>query len=324
MPAPTALTELEPIGEADLKFFRYAERFGGLLVMATDSDAAIDHVDALRSLRRAHIDDVVHDIEVRPLDEFDAHLVGEEGMLVIGAVVDAGREHHHGGFARAIARRDGGERAHQFVAIVVDRRHVVAREEIGEEPHRDLAVLQHVGDAGGRAAIVFQHVEFFRPDTHHVDARDMREDVVGNGYALHLVAVGVVQDHLVARHDTGLEDFLSAIDIGDEGVERPDTLDEPVGYLSPLGGFENAGNDVEGDDAFRIATLAIDGKGDADAAEEGFGFLAPERQYFRRRLAEPCLQGLCKPGGSRRPVRPFRRRWPAPSSLLTVSRFFTS
>lgn len=32
------LDELKPIGEADLKFFRYADLFGNLLVMATDSD----------------------------------------------------------------------------------------------------------------------------------------------------------------------------------------------------------------------------------------------------------------------------------------------
>lgn len=33
-----AMPELEPMGEADLKFFRYAERYGSLLAMATDSD----------------------------------------------------------------------------------------------------------------------------------------------------------------------------------------------------------------------------------------------------------------------------------------------
>ncbi len=35
---PSAMTEFEALGEADLKFFRYAERYGSLLVMATDSD----------------------------------------------------------------------------------------------------------------------------------------------------------------------------------------------------------------------------------------------------------------------------------------------
>jgi len=36
--AASVMSELEPMGEADLKFFRYAERYGSLLAMATDSD----------------------------------------------------------------------------------------------------------------------------------------------------------------------------------------------------------------------------------------------------------------------------------------------
>lgn len=35
---PSPMPDMEAIGEADLKFFRYAEMFGSLLVMATDSD----------------------------------------------------------------------------------------------------------------------------------------------------------------------------------------------------------------------------------------------------------------------------------------------
>jgi hypothetical protein len=39
--------------------------------------------------------------EVAALDEFDAHLLGEEDMLEIGAVVAAGREQDHHGIVGA-------------------------------------------------------------------------------------------------------------------------------------------------------------------------------------------------------------------------------
>jgi hypothetical protein len=46
-------------------------------------------------LRGAHVDDAVVDEEVLALDQLDAHLLGEEGVLEVGAVERAGREQHH-------------------------------------------------------------------------------------------------------------------------------------------------------------------------------------------------------------------------------------
>ena len=66
------------------------------------------------------------------------------------------------------------QRRQQLVGIVLDRRDAVAREQLREQPHHDLAVLQHVGDAGGRARIVLEHVEASRLDAHDVDAGDVQ------------------------------------------------------------------------------------------------------------------------------------------------------
>ena len=56
-------------------------------------DPAIDDVDALEPARGAHGHDVLVDDEVAALDELDAHLAGEERVLEVGGVEDAGREH---------------------------------------------------------------------------------------------------------------------------------------------------------------------------------------------------------------------------------------
>ncbi len=52
-------------------------------------EAAIDHIDPLRPLRRAHEHRFVLDEQIAALDQFDAHLLGKEGVLEIGAVVGA-------------------------------------------------------------------------------------------------------------------------------------------------------------------------------------------------------------------------------------------
>ena len=114
------------------------------------------------------------------------------------------------GSAAAVVGRDRLERREQLVRIVLDRRDAVAREQVGEQPQHDLAVLQHVGDAGGRAGIVFQHVEGVGIDAHDVDAGDEHVDVVRHALAVHLGPEHRVLEHQVFRHDAGAQHLALA------------------------------------------------------------------------------------------------------------------
>ena len=127
-------------------------------------------------------------------------------MLVIGRVVDAGREQHDGRLGGGGVRRDRLQRREQLVGIILDRRDAVAREQLRKQPQHDLAVLQHVGDAGGRARIVFEHVEGLGIDPHDVDAGDVHVDVVRHLLAVHLRAEHRILEHEVFRHDAGAQD----------------------------------------------------------------------------------------------------------------------
>ena len=55
-------------------------------------DPAVDHVDSLRTFRRAHVYGIALNEKVDALDQLDAHLLGQECMFVIGGVVGAGGE----------------------------------------------------------------------------------------------------------------------------------------------------------------------------------------------------------------------------------------
>ena len=225
-------------------------------------------------------------------------------MLVIGGIVDAGRQQHDGRLARRRRRRDRFQRRQQFVGIILDRRDAVAREQFRKQPQHDLAVLQHVGDAGRRARIVLQHVEGLGVDAHDVDAGDMDIEVVRHFLAVHLRAENRILEDQVFRDDVGFEDFAAAIDVLDIGVDRLHALLEAAPHDVPFLGGDDARDDVERDQALLRLGVAIDRKGDADAAEQKLR-LAPA--VSRARRAE---SGRASPSARHRPAAP-RRRCPA-------------
>ena len=103
------------------------------------------------------------------------------------------------GSDEAVAGATDFKRRQQLVGIVLDRRDAVAGEQLREQPQHDLAVLQHVGDAGGRAGIVLEHVEGLGVDADDVDAGDVDVDVVRDLLAVHLRPEHRILEHQVFR-----------------------------------------------------------------------------------------------------------------------------
>ena len=147
--------------------------------------------------------------------------------------------------------------------------------------HHRFPVFQHVGDAGRGAAIVFQHVEFILGDAHDVDADDVGIDAARRIDAHHLRHEGGVLDDDVCRDAPCPQDFLTVIDVVDEGVERPHPLFDAGRKPAPFRGRKHPGNDVEGDEAFGGFVVAIDGEGDALAAETALGLAVARSTSLR-------------------------------------------
>ena len=167
-------------------------------------------------------------------------------MLVIGGIVDAGREQDDGRVGRGGRRRDRFQRRQQFVRIIFDRRDAIAREQLGKQPQHDLAVFQHVGDARRRARIVLEHIESVGIDAHDIDAGDVDVNIVRHLLTVHLRAEHRILKHQVLGNDAGAQDFAAAIDVLDIGVDRLDALLEAAAQRVPFRCGKNARNDVEG------------------------------------------------------------------------------
>ena len=108
-------------------------------------DAAVDRVDLGEPPRRAHVADAVAHDEVGRLDELDAHLAGEEGVLEVGAVGGARRPYDHDRVLAAAGCRRL-QRVQQQRGVVAHRADVVAREQLGQQPAHRNPVLEHVRD----------------------------------------------------------------------------------------------------------------------------------------------------------------------------------
>jgi hypothetical protein len=108
-------------------------------------------VIALRAAGRASVADVVLQQQVGAFDQFDAYLVGEEGMLAIGNVVDTLREQHHFGFTRAGRRghrtQRSDRRCNRQPTTRPTRAAVVQHQPLGNVPGLDdLAIVIDIVD----------------------------------------------------------------------------------------------------------------------------------------------------------------------------------
>ena len=207
-------------------------------------------------------------------------------MFEVGAVVVSGGEQHDRRVVDAVLR-DRAQRFEQQVGIVVDGTDALLREELGEEPHHHLAVLEHVRHARGRAQVVLEHVVRAVLVAHEIDAGDMRIHAVWQLEAEHRDLVGLVGEHLLGGHYARLENFLLVINVVQEAVQRVGALAQAARELIPLGARNDARDGVERNQALGTGVVAVDGEGDADAVEQQIGFAALLGHALGRRFGEP-------------------------------------
>src|SRR4029079_5703145 len=156
----------------------------------------------------------------------------------------------------------------QALWIVANRRNALSGKRIREQPHHDLAVLEHIGDARGRAHIIFEHKEIALAGADQLDAADMRVSLVRWIDAHHLGPERRVELHQLFWNEARLHDLLVVIDVVEEHIDRFDALDAAALHQLPFSPIENAGNEIEGDQALGRAGFTIDREGDTPAAKK--------------------------------------------------------
>jgi hypothetical protein len=237
----------------------------------------------------AHIDAVVlADEEVAPLDQRHPHLAGEEDVLEIGRVVGARREQDD----LRLAHVDRGDLVHRLMqarAVLVDVAQADVARQVREGAQHHVPVLDHVGDAGGRARIVLQHAELPVAAAHQIDAADMDVGIVRQIQTGHLRAVVLVLQDQLGRDDAVLEDLLLVINVAQEEVERLHPLPDAAVQHLPFRRPDQPRDDVEGQDAVDRLAFGIDREGDAEIEELFLRRLGPGGKVAGIQRLQPLL-----------------------------------
>ena len=164
---------------------------------------------------------------------------------------------------RAGRRRERAQRRQQRLAVMGDRRHLVAIEQPWQHALGDLAVRQHVRDAARHAQIVFQHDELaaFQPD--EIGAGDRYVNVAMDVDAAHFATKVFAAVDQLARHDAFVEDPALVIDVFEKQVDRGEALGQPALEHAPFGRGDDARQQVVGKDPLRSLRIAVNREGDA-------------------------------------------------------------
>ncbi|GJE71932.1 hypothetical protein CHKEEEPN_3484 [Methylorubrum podarium] len=258
-PAPTQ--HLEDAGHAEARIRAQLHR-----VEVVGIDPPPHRVGALEPGDGAHVQEPVAHHEVVALDQEEAEIAGERGLLDIGAAVGARREQADARVA-ALARRgeagaEGLEEAGQALDVEVGEQ---VREGAGEHH----PVLQRVAEAGGRLRAVGQDLPAPVRPAADIRGIDRQPAPAGRRDAVD----GPQEFGMPGHHPRGQKAFrdepAGAVDVGDDALHQAGALDDAGRQLRPVGGVDDEGQRSERPGM--LAPVAVDPVGDARVADMPLG-----------------------------------------------------
>ena len=196
-----------------------------------------------------------------------------------------GVEHDDGGVG-LVRRGRGAQGPQQVRAVVADRPHPLAGEQVGEDARHRAAVLHDVRHARRVAEVVLQDPEdpLLVPD--EVDPRDVDAHAVGRDEPgrgpVEVLAAG---DQAAGQHAVA-DDLGVAVDVGEEHLQRLDALHDAPLQLRPLRGADHPGHDVERDRPFLARERERDALVDVGAVQRLGAHLEVGHRRGRDRLVE--------------------------------------
>ena len=210
-------------------------------------------------------------------------------MLVVGRVVDAGREQDHRRIRTAVGRQRA-QRREQRLAVLLDRPHAALPEQRREDLLHHLAAREHVGHAARHAQVVFEHHEPAVRQAHEIGPHHVDVDVARHAHADHLapeMPAGV--DDAAGNHAVP-DDLPLVIDVLEEEIEGGDALRQAALDGVPVTGRDDARQQIVGEDALGRLVAAVDGEGDALVEEGQVRLLLAAQQLLGRQLQQLLVQ----------------------------------
>ena len=212
-------------------------------------------------------------------------------MLVVRAVVDAGRHQHDGRLGDRLGR-EVLQRGQQVAGIVDDRQHARGLENLRKTPLHRHAVLQDVRNPRGHAQIVLQDVNLAVAVADQIRSGDVAPNAPRRVQSAADFAIALCAGQDLARHHAVVDDPLLVIHVVDEQVERADPLFQTAVQPLPFGRADDPRHQVEGKNLLRAFRRAVDVKGDSHPEQQPFGSLLPVQQIVAAKRTDFADQQL--------------------------------
>ncbi len=166
--------------------------------------------------------------------------------------------------------------------------------------HHHLAVLEHVRDARRNPQIILENQKITGVVANNVDAGDMCVDAARHIDALHFRPVLRIAKHLFGRNHPRLQYLLLVVDIVNKRIQRAHALLQARVEPKPFCGRQYPWHDVERNQTLAAFLLAVNGKRDTNAMEEGIRLCALLLEPIGRLIAQPL--GVTQVVRSRRKI----------------------
>ena len=219
-------------------------------------------MDGFQAFRRAHEHARVTHHEIATLDNLDAHLPREVGVLEVGGVRRARREQHHRGVGHT-GGCDVLEHLQQLARIILHWPHADGLEHMRERALHRAAIFQNVTYAGRTTPVVFQHEVLPLLIANQIRAADVDVNILRHIEVHELAAKMFSRKNVVRRDDAVLQNFLLVIDVVQKQIQRRDALREAALDHLPFLRGNDARQKVEGKNFLRARRVTIDVEGHA-------------------------------------------------------------
>ncbi len=240
-------------------------------------EAAQNRVHPLQAGECLQVYGVAANGEIRPLDEGDAELTRQVNVLEIRLVEGAGREDHRKRAGTAIgltqqARAQLAEKSGNAAdAQVADR--------LRQHLLDDFAIFEGISGTGGRLRAVREQPPFAIRSTREIGRIEVQPTAAGRGKTVTgPQKVGMAESQL-GRDDSFGKQSLSAVEVGQQGVQCPGALRDTCLDDTPFLRTDHEGKRIERPGAIRALRIGVHVIADAVLDDQATGELdaAPRR-----------------------------------------------
>ena len=252
---------LQQAGHAQAGVRAQLQRVQPLVVHALDQ-----RVHRLQALECLEVEALVAHRQVVALDQGQAQVARQVGVLEVGFVVGAGREQ---GDARVLTLgRQRLDAVHQRPVAGSQALHLHAGKGLGELPCDGDAVFQQVAQTRGRLGALADHPPATIGTVREVEGGDVQPGVARRRHTLHGAQVAGMALGQRRGQQGAAQQLLRAIEVGHHAVEQARALQHAGLDLCPFPRVHDHGEQVERPGALQAAGgVGVDVVGDAVVAD---------------------------------------------------------